>query len=165
MAPIVTPISVAMAATVSAISMSFSTPAMTWANMSFPMALVPKGLRPRRRNVEVVRDVGVAVLPEVADQYRGDAEQHEDAEPDHGERLVDEPPEDDPGLALGLPREPVRVARAQLDPGAGARQGVRTGLHGRARFVASGDEVLLGQRLRHSGSSGRGRRRGCRRPG
>ena len=24
--------------------MSFSTPAMTWANMSFPMALVPKGL-------------------------------------------------------------------------------------------------------------------------
>ena len=32
-----------MAATVNAISMSFSTPAMTWANMSFPMALVPNG--------------------------------------------------------------------------------------------------------------------------
>jgi len=44
MAPMVTPISVAMAATVNAISMSFSTPAMTWANMSLPMALVPKGL-------------------------------------------------------------------------------------------------------------------------
>ena len=44
MAPIVTPMSVAMAATVSAIWISFSTPAMTWANMSFPMELVPKGL-------------------------------------------------------------------------------------------------------------------------
>jgi len=43
MAPTVTPMSVAMAATVSAISMSFSTPAMTWANMSFPMELVPNG--------------------------------------------------------------------------------------------------------------------------
>ena len=44
MAPMVTPMSIAMAATVSAISMSFSTPAMTWANMSLPMELVPKGL-------------------------------------------------------------------------------------------------------------------------
>ena len=44
MAPIVTPIRVAMAATVRAIWMSFSTPAMTWANMSLPMALVPNGL-------------------------------------------------------------------------------------------------------------------------
>ena len=44
MAPMVTPISTAMAATVSAISMSFSTPAITWANMSLPMELVPNGL-------------------------------------------------------------------------------------------------------------------------
>ena len=43
MAPTVTPMSVAMAATVRAISMSFSTPAMTWANISFPMELVPNG--------------------------------------------------------------------------------------------------------------------------
>ena len=43
MAPTVTPMRVAMAATVSAICMSFSTPRITWANMSFPMALVPKG--------------------------------------------------------------------------------------------------------------------------
>ena len=43
MAPMVTPMSTAMAATVRAISMSFSTPAMTWANMSLPMELVPKG--------------------------------------------------------------------------------------------------------------------------
>ena len=44
MAPTVTPMMVAMRATVSAIWMSFSTPRMTWANMSLPMALVPKGL-------------------------------------------------------------------------------------------------------------------------
>ena len=138
MAPMVTPMSVAMAATVSAISMSFSTPAMTWANMSFPMELVPKGLVHEGGSFRLLVMVRVAVLPEVADDHRGDAEQHEHAQPDHAQPLVDEAPEDDPPLALRLPRQPVGVRARQPEPGAGAGQGVHAGLGGRDAARASG---------------------------
>ena len=55
MAPTVTPMIVAIAATVSAISMSFCTPAITWASMSLPIELVPKGFVHDGGVVEVVR--------------------------------------------------------------------------------------------------------------
>ena len=79
MAPMVTPMIVAMAATVSAIWMSFSTPAMTWANMSLPMALVPNGFVHDGGSFRLLVISVCAELPEVADQDRGDAEPGEDA--------------------------------------------------------------------------------------
>ena len=102
MAPTVTPMSVAMAATVSAISMSFSTPAMTWANMSFPMELVPKGLVARRRVVEVVGDGRVAVRQKWPTSTEARPSSTKTQSPTMASALVEEAPEDDAGLALGL---------------------------------------------------------------
>ena len=72
-----------------------------------------EGVGPRRRVVQVVGDRRVAVLPEVADEDRAEAEQHEDAEAEHGEALVDEAAEDDAELALRLPGQPVGVRARQ----------------------------------------------------
>ena len=161
MAPIVTPISVAMAATVSAIWMSFSTPAMTWANMSLPMALVPNGFVHDGGSFRLLVICGGAELPEVPDQDRGDAQPGEDDQSENGQSLMQEAAENDAELALGLPAgQAVRVL-GQLEPRADAGQGVRARL-GRGHLLRRlDDEVLPPDRISHSESSGRGRRRGC----
>ena len=63
---------------------------------------------------------------------------------------------------LASPRQPVGVRARQPEAGAGASQGVRSRLD-RGHVLRRLDHEVLADVLRHSGSSGRARRRGCRR--
>ena len=93
------------------------------------------------------------------------AEQHEDAEADHGEALVDEAPDDNAELALRLPGQPVGVRAGQAEASAGRRPSVCMPASASATCSRSLNDEVLASLLRHSGSSGRARRRGCRRAG
>ena len=77
MAPTVTPIRVAIAATVRAISMSFCTPAITWANMSLPMELVPKGLPQDGGTFRLLVIAVELYCQKWPDEHGGDAEEDE----------------------------------------------------------------------------------------